>query len=65
MKSGVDQKLLTWEDDCHNVKFIVLQVPFYKGEHIRFDVAPGKLDFHVPHSPFTIPVRNICIFLFY
>lgn len=30
-------------------------VPFYKGEHIRFDVAPGKLDFHVPHSPFTIP----------
>ncbi|BFZ14363.1 hypothetical protein BsWGS_17402 [Bradybaena similaris] len=25
-------------------------IPFYKGEHITFDVAPGKLDFQVEHG---------------
>lgn len=29
-------------------------VPFYKGEHIRFDVLPGRLDIQVQHGPVTL-----------
>jgi len=29
-------------------------VPFYRGEHITFDVEPEKLDFKVAHSPYAL-----------
>ena len=29
-------------------------MPFYKGEHITFDVVPGKLDFVVNHDSLTL-----------
>ncbi|OWF46756.1 nodal modulator 1-like [Mizuhopecten yessoensis] len=29
-------------------------IPFYKGEHIRFDVLPGRLDIEVQHGPVTL-----------
>ena len=33
-------------------------VPFYKGEHITFDVEPERLDFEVSHDSFLIEVMS-------
>ncbi|KAJ8298746.1 hypothetical protein KUTeg_022806 [Tegillarca granosa] len=38
-------------------------IPFYKGEHIRFDVVPAKLEFRVHHAPVTLePVFQVAGF---
>ena len=36
-----------------------VQVPFYKGEHITFDVEPEKLDFEVTHDSVLFEVSNV------
>lgn len=41
---------------------LVLQVPFYKGEHITFDVVPEKLDFEVAHDSVVFKVSWLSVF---
>ena len=35
------------------------QVPFYKGEHIKFDVMPSQLPLTVEHDSVVIAVINL------
>ena len=37
------------------------QVPFYKGEHITFDVEPEKLDFEVMHDSVLFEVSMVTV----
>jgi len=36
------------------------QVPFYKGEHIKFDVMPNRLPLSVEHDSVVIAVTEEC-----
>lgn len=38
----------------------VWQVPFYKGEHIKFDVMPSLLSLTVEHDSVVIVVTKDC-----
>lgn len=35
----------------------LLQVPFYRGERITFDVAPSRMDFKVEHNSLKLEVK--------
>ena len=37
-----------------------LQVSFYKGENIVFDVKPERMEFTVEHQSVKITVRTLC-----
>lgn len=39
-----------------------IQVPFYRGERITFDVAPSRMDFKVEHNSLKLEVKR---FFFY
>ena len=42
-----------------------VQVPFYKGEHITFDVEPEKLDFEVMHDSVLFEVSTVAVLCVY
>jgi len=39
----------------------ILQIPFYKGEHITFDVEPEKLPFTVAHADLELKVQSLSV----
>ena len=36
----------------------LLQVPFYRGERITFDVAPSRMNFKVEHNSLKLEVKE-------
>lgn len=37
----------------------LIQVPFYRGERITFDVAPSRMDFKVEHNSLKLEVKSL------
>ena len=48
---------ITWVFD------VCWQVPFYKGEHIKFDVMPNQMPLTVEHDSVVIAVTEDCFTL--
>lgn len=40
------------------VPLLPLQVPFYRGERITFDVAPSRMNFKVEHKSLKLEVKS-------
>lgn len=39
-----------------------IQVPFYRGERITFDVAPSRMDFKVEHNSLKLEVKRVFLY---
>lgn len=68
-KNHPDQAILAFLSH-HLVHFwapSLIQVPFYRGERITFDVAPSRMDFRVEHTSLKLEVKSLtsCWIWFY